>query len=193
MNFTKCQKQNASWILICLCKLVSLCSIMPNCKCSNFITIALTNLFREKIIAMRQWTLIQHSRHWRITIARRRSTEKLQEFYKEYEQWFVSGTCDSHKNDFIQTCANGDAWVPLCKVWTKSKKYHTRIPGLFEVEWEGESIVALCSKTYYCSGKEDKLSCKGVLKCQNDLTKQHYLDVPYANKSNRCTNRGFRI
>ena len=61
MNFTKCKKQNASWILICLCKLVSLCSVMPNCKCSSFITIALTSLFRAKITATRQWTLIQHT------------------------------------------------------------------------------------------------------------------------------------
>jgi len=77
--------------------------------------------------------------------------EKLQEFYKEYEQWFVNEACDSHKNDFIQTCANGDAWVPVCEKCTESKKYHTRTPGLFKVEWEGQSIVALCSKTYYCS------------------------------------------
>jgi len=80
-------------------------------------------------------------------------------------------------------CANGDAWVPVCEKCADSKKYHTRTPGRFKVEWEGESIVALCSKTYYCSGKEDKLSCKGVIKCQIDLTKQRYLDVLYTKTS----------
>ena len=119
--------------------------------------------------------------------------EKLQEFYQEYDQWFVSEACSAHKNDFIATSVRGDAWVALCDECIESKKYHTRTPGLFKVEFEGTSIVSLCSKTYYCSGEKDKLSCKGVIKCQNNLTKQHYLDVLYSTTPKLCTNRGFRL
>ena len=36
------------------------------------------------------------------------------------------------------------------------KAYDKRTPGLFKVEWEGQGIVGLCSKTYYCFGKKDK-------------------------------------
>ena len=45
------------------------------------------------------------------------------------------------------------------------KGYHKRTPGLFKVEWEGQGIVRLCSKTYYYFGAKDKFSCKGV-KCK---------------------------
>jgi len=40
---------------------------------------------------------------------------------------------------------------------------------------------------------EDKLSCKGVIKCQNDLTKQHISMCCIPTGQKRCTNRGFRI
>lgn len=42
----------------------------------------------------------------------------------------------------------------------KHKAYDKRKPGLFKVEWEGQRIVALCFKTYYCFGTKDKFSCK---------------------------------
>ena len=47
-------------------------------------------------------------------------------------------------------------------------KYVKRRPGLFKVEWEGNGIISLCSKTYYCFGdRKDKFSCKEVNKKNN--------------------------
>jgi hypothetical protein len=55
-------------------------------------------------------------------------------------------------------------WFPRTDT-VEHAKYGKRTPGLFKVEWEGDGIVSLCSKTYYCfGGEEDKYSCKGVNK-----------------------------
>jgi len=150
--------QSALLILLYLCKLVSLCLITQNCNWSSFVITALTNLFRVKITAMPQ--TISASRLHDIV-----RPEKL-ELYEEYEQCLVSEACESHKNYFIQTCTKGGgAWTPHCEECKESEKYHTRTPGFLKVEWQEVSIVALCSKTYYYSGKEDTFSCKGVIKC----------------------------
>jgi hypothetical protein len=47
--------------------------------------------------------------------------------------------------------------------------YDKRTPGLFKTEFTGDGMIALCSKTYYCFGKEDKFSCKGINKRLNDI------------------------
>ena len=54
-------------------------------------------------------------------------------------------------------------WFPRTDT-PEHKAYDKRKPGLFKVEWERTGIVGLCSKTYYCFGAKDKLSCKGVNK-----------------------------
>ncbi|XP_078694703.1 uncharacterized protein LOC144923755 [Branchiostoma floridae x Branchiostoma belcheri] len=74
--------------------------------------------------------------------------------------------------------------------------YDKRTPGLFKEEWSGDAIVGLCSKTYYCFGgedKNDKFSCKGVSKRDNDITLQKYLQVLQTQKSGQGVNRGFRV
>ncbi|XP_066265252.1 uncharacterized protein [Branchiostoma lanceolatum] len=75
--------------------------------------------------------------------------------------------------------------------------YDKRTPGLFKEEWSGDAIVALCSKTYYCFGGEDisndKFSCKGVSKKDNNITLQKYLRVLETQKSGQGVNRGFRV
>ena len=70
--------------------------------------------------------------------------------------------------------------------------YDKRTPGLFEEEYSGDGIIALCSKTYYCFGKEDKFSCKGINKRTNQIIKDKYMDVLLSKKSGSSTNRGFR-
>jgi hypothetical protein len=40
--------------------------------------------------------------------------------------------------------------------------YDKRTPDLFKTEFTGDGMIALCSKTYFCFGVEDKFSCKGV-------------------------------
>lgn len=48
-------------------------------------------------------------------------------------------------------------WFPR-EDTAEHRAYDKRTPGLFKVEWEGEGIEALCSKTYYCFGAESKIS-----------------------------------
>ena len=75
----------------------------------------------------------------------------------------------------------------------ENARYDKRTPGLFKVEWEGDGIVALCSKTYYCFGPTDKFSCKGISKRQNDITKDIYLNVLHSRMAAGGTNSGFRV
>ena len=70
--------------------------------------------------------------------------------------------------------------------------YDKRTPGLFKEEYSGDGIIALCSKTYYCFGKEEKFICKGISKRTNQITKDKYMDVLLSKKSGSSTNRGFR-
>ncbi|XP_063966739.1 uncharacterized protein LOC135156886 [Lytechinus pictus] len=75
----------------------------------------------------------------------------------------------------------------------ENARYDKRTPGLFKVEWEGDGIIALCSKTYYCFGATDKFSCKGVNKKQNNITKDVYLNVLRSQVAGRGVNKGFRV
>ena len=47
-------------------------------------------------------------------------------------------------------------WFP------RDDTYDKRTPGLFKTEFTGGEMIALCSKSYFCFGAEDKFSCKGV-------------------------------
>ena len=67
-----------------------------------------------------------------------------------------------------------------------------RTPGIFKEEWSGDGIIGLSSKTYYCFGAYDKLSCKGVNKKTNDINKEKYLNVLLTKKSSSGLNKGFR-
>ena len=75
--------------------------------------------------------------------------------------------------------------------------YDKRTPGLFKTEWEGDGIIGLCSKTYFCFGTKegDKSSAKGIQKRRNAelLNKESYLKVLLEKKSGALgLNRGFR-
>jgi hypothetical protein len=70
--------------------------------------------------------------------------------------------------------------------------YDKRTPGLFKTEFTGDGMIALCSKTYFCFGAEDKFSCKGVNRKTNDIHKGTYMDVLLTKQSGSGTNRGFR-
>ena len=87
-------------------------------------------------------------------------------------------------------------WFPRTDT-PEHKAYDKRTPGLFKVEWEGEGIIGLCSKTYYCFGAEDKFSCKGVnkkpdKKC-NEIDKDKYLNILLTKQNSSGINRGFRV
>ena len=82
-------------------------------------------------------------------------------------------------------------WIPRDDT-PEHAAYDKRTPGLFKTEFTGDGMIALCSKTYYCFGKEDKFSCKGINKRTNQITKDKYMDVLLSKKSGSGTNRGFR-
>ncbi|KAJ8040703.1 hypothetical protein HOLleu_15076 [Holothuria leucospilota] len=84
-------------------------------------------------------------------------------------------------------------WFPRTDT-EEHKRYDKRTPGLFKVQWEGDGIVALNSKMYYCfGGSKDKFSCKGINKTRNEVGKDMYLGV--LNTKNPVTgeNKGFRV
>ena len=99
----------------------------------------------------------------------------------------------THRQAFIDIKLSGQEWIqaPCCQA---RSKYDKRTPGLFKLEWQGDGMVALCSKTYYCFGEieGDKLSCKGIQKKRNDLTKDQYLQVLETQKNGMGINKGFR-
>ena len=73
------------------------------------------------------------------------------------------------------------------------KAYDKRTPGLIKVLWEGQGIIALCSKTYYCFGAKDTFSCKGVNKKCNEMNKDKFLHVLLTKQNSSGVNRGFRV
>ena len=85
-------------------------------------------------------------------------------------------------------------WFPR-KDTEEYRMHDKREPGLFKEEWQGEGIIALCSKTYYCYGPDgDKFSCKGLNKRQKiPLSAQRYLDVLHDQVAGAGINRGFRL
>ena len=83
-------------------------------------------------------------------------------------------------------------WFPRTDT-AEHKAFDKRTPGLFKVEWEGQGIIGLCSKTYYCFGAKDKFSCKGVNKKCNDINKDKYLNVLLTKQNSAGVNRGFRV
>ena len=70
------------------------------------------------------------------------------------------------------------------------------------MEYEGDGLVALTSKTYICfqnnpdkagsTEKNIKAASKGLSQRLNQLTKQHYLDVLTTMTNGVGTNKGFR-
>ena len=118
--------------------------------------------------------------------------EKRQEFYEFWPKWFPAEACDDHHPDFVETKCRGDEWKPTKQCCIRRRQFEKRTPGKMKTEWSGSCLVSLSSKTYYGSGEMDKLSCKGLNKNLNNLTKERYLDVLTSKKSACGTNRGFR-
>jgi hypothetical protein len=84
-------------------------------------------------------------------------------------------------------------WFPRTDT-NKHKAYDKRKPGLFKIEYEGDGMVALCSKTYYVWGNENKYSMKGVQIDRNKeyINKENYKRCLDNGKTFSCQNKGFR-
>ena len=112
-------------------------------------------------------------------------------FYQEYANWFPSQACDAHQADFVRCRITQKPWTPL-PCCLQRQAFDKRTPGLFKLEYKGDGIVALCSKTYYCFGAKDKLSCKGLSKRLNNLTKDNYQNVLQTQIGGGGVNKSFR-
>ena len=116
------------------------------------------------------------------------------QYFADYDLWFPMRACAAHKNEFVETKMRNLEWVPA-ECCRKASKYDKRTPGKFKIEFNGDGIVALCSKTYICFGdKETKLSCKGIQKKRNfeRLTKAAYLGVLRNQRPGYGINKGFK-
>lgn len=75
----------------------------------------------------------------------------------------------------------------------ENRLHDKRTPGLFKLEYQGDAIIALASKMYYCFGYKDKMSSKGINQKQNELTKLNYLEALNGDSSQTFINTGFRV
>ena len=124
--------------------------------------------------------------------------EMREEFYTCYGEWFPRLACAEHQTEFVRVKMahhdGGDDWnpSPCCLA---VKQYDSRTPGLFKVEFEGDGMVALNSKTYFCWSNDgsNKHSCKGLNKRNNQLTASVYKNVLLGESSHTGMNRGFAL
>ena len=77
----------------------------------------------------------------------------------------------------------------------ENASYDKRKPGLFKIEFEGDGMVALCSKSYFVWGTKSKLSCKGLQQNRNMdvLNKEKYLQCLLNEEQIKGNNKGFRF
>ena len=78
------------------------------------------------------------------------------------------------------------------------KQYDKRTPGKFKMEYEGEGMFCLNSKTYYIWGEKDeagnshpKCSCKGVQQKRTIITKEDFQEVLTTQLPRKVENAGF--
>ena len=116
------------------------------------------------------------------------------EFFKRYHKWFPAEACDKHRLDFVRVKSQGEPWEAQEQCCKDRKAFDRRTPGLFKLEYKGDGIVALCSKTYCAFGANapTKTSAKGISKRLNNLVRERYLRVLRTKKSGTGINHGFR-
>jgi hypothetical protein len=116
-----------------------------------------------------------------------------EEFYRDWGNWFPKPYCHEHESDFVSAKLRGEEWIESA-CCTRQRKYDRRTPGLFKVEFEGEGMVALNSKTYCCwDNSTTKVSSKGLSKKLNKFTADTYKKVLFEQTTISGTNKGFVI
>ena len=114
-------------------------------------------------------------------------------FYRECHHWLPSHHCDACTDEYVSTKVARKKWIkkPCCD---DRFKYDKRTPGLFKLEFKGDKILSLCSKSYICvDGDVTKMAHKGVNGKQNDLRFNNYENVLETSSQLATTNRGIRV
>jgi hypothetical protein len=75
----------------------------------------------------------------------------------------------------------------------ENKLFDRRTPGLFKLEYQGDGIISLASKCYYCFGDTDKFSSKGLNQKQNEITKEKYQNALNGDDTQQFYKKGFRV
>ena len=114
-------------------------------------------------------------------------------YFRHRSEWLPAECCDDHEAEYVQTRLVGLPWTATEACCVARKAFDKRTPGLFKVEWRGDGFIGLCSKTYYCFGKTNKCTTKGLNKRQNDIDKDAFLSVLTNRRSGSGVNRGFRV
>ena len=114
------------------------------------------------------------------------------EFYQEWHRWLPAEACPSHHFKFLEVKLKGESWNPE-ECCVKQKKFDKRTPGLFKIEWQGQGMIGLCSKTYFGWGDKNKCSTKGISKQHNQLDKNTFLEVLKTKQSTGGVNVGFQV
>ena len=63
---------------------------------------------------------------------------------------------------------------------------------MVKLEYEGEGIIAVCSKPYFCFGEKNKTTSKGLSVRSHNLKKDDYLNVLETKIIRGGVNKGFR-
>ena len=109
----------------------------------------------------------------------------------EYEE-MVYGRC----YDFTDESRDPVQWVPR-QCCTPHEQYSKRQRGVFKLEFSGNKIIALNSKTYHISrGSKEKFSCKSInkrcLKAQRPIIASIFEEALFEKKVGSIVNKGFR-
>ena len=97
-------------------------------------------------------------------------SERNRAFYEPFHEWFPSEVCDVHRAEFMDIMTRlGLVLGTQHDNAVRPVGYDEKTPCLFKTEWDGDGMVALRSKTYYCrdSQGQHKLSSKGLQKKAN--------------------------
>ena len=124
--------------------------------------------------------------------------DRIREFLNVYGQWYVQPYCPQHARDFADAVLHRRVWrgEACCEEY---RRWDSRTPGKFKVEFEGDVICALNAKTYLCQAlaeREDqppktKLSSKGLSKRTNSLQLRDYKSVLFTRQPKTGVNTGF--
>jgi hypothetical protein len=114
-------------------------------------------------------------------------------YYLERHLWLPADRCDACADNYVTHKSTNKPWK-LNQCCLKRQAFDKRTPGLFKLEFKGEKILSLCSKSYICvDGSQSKMAHKGVNGNQNDLRFNHYEHVLDSCSRIATINRGMRV
>ena len=115
---------------------------------------------------------------------------KHEHFFRYRAEWLPSECCTEHEDTYVECRLAGRAWDATNSCCKARKAYDKRTPELFKIE---QWLCWLMFYDYYCFGRTDKYSTKGLSKRQNKINKDTFLEVLTQQRVGRGWNRGFRV